>query len=167
MPLVRHNRIERDEWRALPSDGIAPDIGDIVVSLERWHGDRHLLLNRKGRLGIELRSDDDPAPLQHDLRHFSLIVLHYTSFVDGRHYSNAKLLRDRYGFTGELRASGELLRDQLFYLNRCGFDAYLLDDSADIDDFLHGLDDFSLCYQGAVDSVKPIRRLRAAARSST
>jgi len=94
------------------------------------------------------------------LAHFQVIALNFPSFTDGRHYSSARLLRERYGYKGEIRAIGDVLRDQLFYMRRCGFDAFAIRADRDPVDALEGLKDFSVTYQAAADDERPLFRRR-------
>src|SRR4051794_23757854 len=89
-----------------------------VVPLADW----------KGEPGVRLESSDDPEALAGHLDRLTLVAIHFPTFTDGRGYSIARLLRERYGFKGEIRAVGEVLRDNLFYLSRCGFDSFDLSD---------------------------------------
>ena len=124
MPLIKDDRLIDDPWTAAPDEGPLPVEERIIVSLERWQTARAELLARNGRLGIRLKSDQPPALIADDLASFDLVALEFPGFKDGRSYSYARLLRERYGFTGELRAVGQVLRDQLLFMNRCGFDSF-------------------------------------------
>ena len=122
MPLIKDGHLVEDRWTHVGDDepiglGVAP-----IVSLERWQAERETL-SLRGPLGIRLRSDQSPALIAEDLHQVSLIALDFPKFTDGRSYSHARLLRDRYGFEGELRAVGNVLRDQFQFMLRCGFDA--------------------------------------------
>jgi uncharacterized protein (DUF934 family) len=88
--------------------------------------------------------------------------VNFPKFADGRGYSTARLLRERYGYHGEIRAIGDVLHDQLFFMKRCGFDAYAVRADKDIEAALAGFDDFSDAYQAAVDQPQPLFRRRAA-----
>ena len=93
-------------------------------------------------------------------RHLSWSPVNFPQFTDGRGYSIARLLRERYGWRGELRAIGDVLRDQLFYLSRCGFDAFALRDDQDPHAALTAFDDFSEAYQASVERPQPLFRRR-------
>ena len=97
----------------------------MIVPLAVWRSQRDALLDRAGGLGVWLDANDDPALIAGDLGHFAVIAVNFPQFTDGRGYSIGRLLRERYGWRGELRAVGDVLRDQLFYLTRCGFDAFV------------------------------------------
>ena len=95
-----------------------------------------------------------------DLQHFQVVALNFPVFSDGRHYSSARLLRERYKYQGEVRAIGDVLRDQLFYMKRCGFDAFALRADRDPYEALESLKDFSVTYQAATDEPLPLFRRR-------
>ena len=102
-----------------------------------------------------LPSDADLAEIADDLSHLALVAIEFPKFTDGRGYTLARLLRERHGFTGEVRAVGQVLRDQLFYLARCGFNAFELAAGKDLDAALHGFRDFAAGYQAAADEPRP------------
>src|SRR5476649_2860973 len=130
MAVIRQRQVVADSWQLLKAaadGGLAvPAEGDVIVPLGVWRAQRDALRTRAGKLGVWLDSHEDPALIADDLRHFELIAVNFPQFTDGRGYSIARLLRERYGWRGELRAIGDVLRDQLFYLARCGFDAFSL-----------------------------------------
>ena len=127
--LIKNAKIANDNWLRLDwtADGSLPTVpesGDVLVPLRLWQGLADELLARtSGRLGLWLESDEDPALIADSLEAFSVIAVNFPQFTDGRGYSTARLLRERYGWKGELRAIGDIQRDQLYYLSRCGFDA--------------------------------------------
>ena len=129
-----------------------------------WTAFREQLLARADGVGVLLRPEDDPAAIAPDLPHLDLIAVHFPSFTDGRGYSTARLLRERYGWRGELRATGDIQRDQLLFLERCGFDALELREGEDVEVALSAFDDFSEAYQAAVHPPLPLFRRREAAK---
>jgi uncharacterized protein (DUF934 family) len=165
--LIRHGRVEPERWTFLgvAAEEPAPDTlpaGPIAVPLAVWKGRRADLLARREPLGVWLAPTDEPAELAPDLRHLSLIGVHFPKFADGRGYSTAVLLRTRYGWRGELRAFGDVGRDQLNELRRTGFDAFSLAPHRDPEAALASLAPFKLPYQGAVDDPQPLFRKRFA-----
>lgn len=137
--------------------------GKVIVPLSVWLGRRAELEMRlqAGELGVWLDSFEEPETLVaavENINRFAVIAVNFPKFIDGRGYSVGRLLRERYGFCNELRAIGDILRDQLFFLKRCGFDAYKLRVDRDLQDALTGLKDFSDPYQGAVDEPRPLFR---------
>lgn len=171
--LIRDRAIVRDEWTLIAHtrdrDASLP-AGPIIVPLTLWQSERALLeavyLDRAFPLGVWLEPQHDPALIAADAHRFALIAVDFPKFADGRGYSTAALLRSRYGFKGELRAIGDVLRDQLFYLKRAGFNAFALRADKDITDALRAFDDFSETYQGAVDQPLPLFRRRATSSPS-
>ena len=126
------------------------------MPLHLWEARREELLARREPLGIWLDSSEHPEALADALAHLQLVAINFPVFSDGRGYSCARLLREKYGFTGELRAIGDVLRDQLFLMRRCGFDSFEIRADRDAADALAGLGDFTHVYQCA--TVDPGRR---------
>ncbi len=125
---------------------------EAMVPLAEWNG----------QAGVRLGPADDPAAIADHLDRLSVIAVEFPQFTDGRGYSTARLLRERYGFKGEIRAVGEVLRDNLFYLSRCGFDSFVLSDQAKLEDAIEHLSTFSDGYQASVERPQPLFRRRAA-----
>jgi uncharacterized protein (DUF934 family) len=170
MALIKDRKPALDNWHLLEigAAGVSPPIpetGDIIVPLAVWRESREQLVARNGRLGVWLAGDDAPASIADDLPQFALIAVRFTSFTDGRGYSIGRLLRERYGWRGELRAIGDVQRDQLYYLLRCGFDAFALRDGEDMQTALTAFEDFSEAYQTSVDRAVPLFRRREVAGS--
>jgi uncharacterized protein (DUF934 family) len=147
--LIKQRLVTDDRWVLVrEAAGLAdlPDGVPIIVPLKLWIERRAALIAR-GDVGVWLAPDEDPAALQADVARLPLIAIDFPQFTDGRGYSHARLLRDRYGYQGELRATGDVQRDQLYYLAQCGFDAFAIRDDKDARAALAGLDDFSDGYQ--------------------
>ncbi|CEA06457.1 oxidoreductase probably involved in sulfite reduction [Pseudomonas saudimassiliensis] len=161
--IIKSNQVVPDTWELLPKDATLEQLtnaGDIIVPLAMWLEHAHALKARDGRLGVWLDADEEAESIADDLEHFAVIALNFPVFSDGRNYSNARLLRDRYQYQGELRAIGDVLRDQLFFMRRCGFDAYALREDHDPHAALASLNDFSEVYQAATDQPLPLFRRR-------
>ena len=163
--IIKDRKIVSDHWQRLElaPDGRLPSIppaGDILAPLALWRAERDALLARPGRIGVWLDSHEDPALIAGDLRHFAVVAVNFPKFLDGRGYSTAQLLRQRYGWTGELRAIGDIFRDQLFFLASCGFSAYALRESEDPQEALAAFGDFSEAYQASVERPLPLFRRR-------
>ncbi len=163
--LINRENTVADSWQLLrdTANGApvpVPAEGDVIVTMRRWLAERQALASRAGRIGVLLDGADDPAAIAEDLRLFGVVAVDFPRFTDGRGYSIGRLLRERYGWRGELRAVGDIQRDQLFYLARCGFDAFLLRDGEDATVALLAFRDFSERYQGAVDEPSPLFRRR-------
>jgi len=140
-----------------------PPQGDVIVPLALWLERRDAFLAYPGKLGVWLDANEGPEAIADDLRRFSLIAVNFPKFGDGRGYSIARLLRERYGYAGELRAIGDVLHDFLYFMEQCGFDAYLLRDDQDAQAALSALDTFSEGYQTSVLRPVPLFRRRLAA----
>lgn len=172
--IVRGTRVSRETWRlldatalhaaAVDGDSGADGRAGVLVPLALWREARGTCdtLRIREKLGILLNNTDDPALLAADLAGIELIAIEFPRFTDGRGYSIARLLRGRYGYRGELRAVGDILRDQIFYLTRVGFDAFELRDDQDPQVALSAQADFSIAYQASTDRPVPLFRLRAA-----
>lgn len=160
MPSVIKNRqIVEDHWQTVADDAEYP-AGPLIVSLTRWRQERAALLARGEPLGVRLPNTADVADLADDLPVLALVALEFPKFADGRAYSQARLLRERYGYQGEIRATGEVLRDQLFFMARSGFDAFELRAERSLEDALEAFDEFSDSYQPAADQPLPLYRRR-------
>lgn len=160
-------RVEPDLWRFAgfaPGEPLSEPLPPepVVVPLDYWLAHREALLKRREPLGVWLKPDDDPARLEDDVEALSLIAVFFPKFTDGRGYSTAVLLRTRLGYKAELRAFGDVGRDQLFYLRRCGFDAFGLAAHRDPESALDSLQPFSVRYQASVDEPVPLFRKRVA-----
>lgn len=142
---------------------VIPETGKVIVPLSVWRARKATLADRlaKGELGVWLESFElieDLAACAVDINAFAVIAIRFPRFADGRGFSLATLLRTRYGYRNELRAIGDVLRDQLYYMKRCGFDAYLMRSDRSTEEALASLRDFTEPYQGAVDNPLPVWR---------
>jgi uncharacterized protein (DUF934 family) len=173
--IIKERRLQDDHWKVVtqatgePANDVFLPFGPLLVPLAVWKARKSSLIAREyehgSLLGVWLAPEDDPAEIANDIDDFSVIAVHFPKAVDGRGYSTARLLRERYGFSGELRAFGDIGRDQLFYLKRVGFDAFVIGDGpgvGNIDEALRAFDDFPEAYQAASDQPKPLFRRRAA-----
>jgi uncharacterized protein (DUF934 family) len=162
--LIQQRQLRDDTWRQLDDGALPVSLdGDLLLTLPQWLAQRDSgLPARRGRLGVLLQPNEDPAVLVPDLDRLALIAVNFPSFTDGRGYSTARLLRERHAYRGELRAVGDVFRDQLFYLSRVGFDAFLLRAGESAEESLASLDTFSEAYQSAVDRPSPLFRRRLA-----
>jgi uncharacterized protein (DUF934 family) len=159
MALIKNGEVIDDPWLRVADDQDLPD-GPAIVTPARWHDRRDELAGHNGPLGIVLMSDQPPALIADDLDRFAVVALEFPAFTDGRAYSYARLLRERYGYTGELRAVGNVLRDQLAFMARCGFDAFEVADDAAAEAFKAALAEISVAYQPATDARRPAMALR-------
>ena len=144
--LIKNRAVTDDRWTLVRMAEGALPAGPTIVPLARWLAERDALRAR-GDVGVWLGPADDPAALAADAKTLPLVAIDFPQFADGRGYSTARLLRERHGFKGELRAIGDVQRDQLAYLVQCGFDAFLIREGKSAHDALAGFDDFSDGYQ--------------------
>ena len=159
MTVIKDGAIAANGWTHV-ADGEALPAGAITVSLQRWQAEKAQLLPRRQTAGVRLMAADDPETLKDDLPHLGLIVLDMAAFSDGRVFSQARLLRERFGYTGELRARGDFLRDQMFFLARVGVNAFEFPGNTDLEDRLKAFQEFSVTYQAAADNREPLYRRR-------
>ncbi len=160
-------RVENDAWQVVGADPAedlaAMPAGPVLVPLALWKSKREALGMRRDPLGVWLKPEDEPGEIAPDLDRFAVVAVHFPKFGDGRGYTTGALLRTRYGYRGELRAFGDIGRDHLIQLARCGFDAFRLADRYDPEAALASFDDLAVRYQGSVDDPAPHFRRRAAA----
>jgi len=161
--IIKNKSIVDDDWVVLrlhdqeTSETVIVAAGKIIVPLKVWLSQREKLQHRAD-LGVWFASDERPEVLKADVSKFFVIAIDFPKFTDGRSYSIAYNLRERFGYTGELRAIGEVLRDQLFYMQRVGFDAFAPQPGRDLHDILKGLTVFSEAYQTSVNQKSPLFR---------
>jgi uncharacterized protein (DUF934 family) len=160
MPLIRATGVVDDPWRFVPDEEPLPEGGAVIVTLARWQANRDQLTARPTPLGLWLKSDQPPSLVAGDIERFDVIALEFPKFTNGRAYSSARLLRERYGFRGELRAVGNVLRDQLAFMRRCGFDSYEIPPQVDAAAWLSSLGGISVVYQPATDERASVLALR-------
>lgn len=167
MAILKHGALQPNEWQELSDDAALPEGGSIIVSLDRWRRDEASLRASNRAIGVRLQNTQSPLALANDIGRLSLIVLDFPKFSDGRAFSQARLLRDRLGFKGEIRATGNVLRDQYLFMTRCGIDAVELPEGTPIEGFLEALGEFSVWYQPAADErVHAMARRRGAPAQS-
>ncbi len=151
--LIRDGVIVDDEWLPADTESPAPSTRQ-VLSLEQW-----MALADSAGEPVQLEPGQAPTPLFDHLADIPLVVINFPVFTDGRGFSYARELRER-GYRGELRAYGHFIRDQLSYLQRCGFNAFQMADDDKLEEALDSLRDFSEHYQAAVDQPLPLFRRR-------
>lgn len=150
MKIIKDKQIIEDNWTHI-SDEDELTNGDITVSLARWKNQESDLRSYKGKIGIRLLPTDKVEDIADDLNKTNLIALEFPVFTDGRSFSQARILRNRYRFDGEIRALGNYLPDQVFYLSRVGIDAFELDSTEQLTLALSTMDDFTVKYQSSSD----------------
>ena len=161
--IIKNRAVVSDDWLELRlAEGesaetiVIPD-GKVIVPLAVWLAQRAALEGRP-ELGVWLAGGDRADAIKDDLSRFKLVAVDFPKFADGRGYSIAYNLRARLGYDGELRAIGDVLRDQLFYMSRVGFDAFATRQDRNIQDALKGLTDFSEAYQTSWNQKTPLFR---------
>ena len=161
--IIKNKAIVSDDWNVLhlseeqtPENVTVPE-GKVIVPLKVWLAQKATLQGRPD-LGVWFASDERPEALKGEVDQFSVIAVDFPKFADGRGYSIAYNLRARLGYNGELRAIGDVLRDQMFYMQRVGFDAFAPRADRSIEDALKGLSDFSEKYQTSWDEKSPLFR---------
>jgi uncharacterized protein (DUF934 family) len=162
MPLVKGGAEIANDWTFVPDGGALPESGRFSVSFGRYIGLKQGQENGPLPDGVRLGPTDDPATLEPYLADLRLIEVDFPRYTDGRGFSQAQLLRRRYGYSGELRAVGHVLRDQIFYMHRSGFDAYETR-RATVSEVLEALAEFTEAYQPAADGPGAAFRKRTGA----
>jgi uncharacterized protein (DUF934 family) len=160
MALIKDGKLAADPFLDVSGADEIPTEGALLVSLEQWQDHWDALLRRGFPVGVRLRSDQHPEVIADDLDQLALVALEFPAFKDGRAYSYARLLRQRFGFWGELRAVGDVLLEQLHFMHRVGFDAFELNSEDPEADFRTAMTDFSVCYQPAADGFPTAVQLR-------
>jgi uncharacterized protein (DUF934 family) len=156
MPLIKNGRPATDFFRHLADDEALPADGPIIVSLARWQEDHGLIVPRDAPVGLRLKPNDPVEQISGDFDRLAVVALEFPKFNDGRAMSQARLLRQRYGYRGEIRATGRVLRDLLLYMHRCGFDAFEVADDVSAEVVANALAEFSVFYQPAADGAASV-----------
>lgn len=163
--LIKDGLISEDNWHLIGKEEELVDIEPVdgkqlIVPINLWLENKAYLSQHKQNIGIWLDSDENPNLLNEDSNNFPLIALNFPAFRDGRSYSHAAILRQQLKFTGDLRAIGDVQRDQLSYMLSCGFSSFAVPDEADEELMLSGFHDFSENYQSSVINPVPLFRRR-------
>ncbi len=163
MPLIKDGaEVADDKWVRVEDDAPLPEDCHALISMTRWLEERDALSARNKPIGVALRSEDNPDPIMGDLDRFGLVEVEFPLFKDGRGFSYARLIRHRGGYTGELRAKGHVLPDQLLYLQRCGFDAVDGDERITEAAWAEAMSRFSEFYQSTGDGRQTVLQKRHA-----
>ena len=166
MDIIRNRTVIADEWRYELGDveqvataDIAP--GDVIVSMQRWLNDHGVLLARGTRVGVVLRPGDDlQALIDCELHELWLVAIEFPTFAEGRGYSQARLLRSRHDYHGDIRAIGDVSRDRIAFMERCGFNELELSQGQSATDALQAFSEIGEVYQPAADSLPTLARIR-------
>ncbi len=146
MQLIKDKQVIENKWHFLPDDTNL-ETGAITVSANRWQKDREQLLKHTGTVGVRLSPSNSVDEIVNDLNGIGLIELDFPDFADGRLFTFAWLLRNRYNYQGEIRATGHFMSGQVFYLSRVGVNAFALEKDEDVNASLEALNDFTVKYQ--------------------
>ncbi|WP_158657940.1 DUF934 domain-containing protein [Agarilytica rhodophyticola] len=161
--LIKNGELAVNEWHLVEDDSFdlaKLSSGKYILSLARFQDAAKQADINLQNCGVYLNSDDEAESLAANIAKIPLVALNIGSFMDGRSLSQARVVRDQLDFTGEVRAIGNFLQDQLFYLSRCGVNAFLLPEDADIESSIASLSDFSESYQASCDEPQPLFRRR-------
>ena len=151
MPLVKGGKIATDAFTRLADDAEIPADGAILISAARFLADAEELSRRSGKTGVSWPNNRDVDDLVPYLDRLAVVALVFPTFRDGRAYTQARLLRERHGFKGELRATGQVLRDQFVFMLRAGFDGFEVRKDSDAEAFAATVKRYSVFYQPTGD----------------
>jgi uncharacterized protein (DUF934 family) len=161
MPLVlKDNCVVEDSWILIDADSQSLPDGNLLLSYAQWQHLPEQIEAHKGNIGVIIEGDSDIENIIEPLLKLPLIAINFPKFADGRGFSLATLLRERYQYDGEVRAVGGFIRDQLYFLSRCGFNAFMFSDNTDLSEAAESLKDFSETYQVSADQKQPLYRRR-------
>lgn len=166
--IIKNQRIVADDWQVLKlAEGETPEqvtlpAAPTLLPLAVWLARKTESVASAQAIGVWLASNEGPEAIADDLACFAVIGVDFPKFTDGRAYSTARLLRERYGYRGEIRAIGDVLIDQLFYMHRCGIDAFALRADQKLDKALAHFATIRESYQAAADQPLPLFRRRVA-----
>lgn len=165
MSLLKDGRlVGEDAFQPVADDAALPESGAVLVTYARWQAEKEALSGRNAPLGILLPNTLDVLDFGTEAERFDLIVLNFPKFSDGRAYSQARLLRERFGYQGELRATGHVLQDQLWAMQRSGFDAFEIARPDAAEAFAKAIKSFSHVYQPTGDGRVSALKQRLMAR---
>jgi uncharacterized protein (DUF934 family) len=160
--LILDGALVDDSFVMVESFEQAASLSDVIVPLTVFTAHKAQWLARSGRLGVRLEAGDDAGAVADVLDCLTVVAIDFPAFTDGRGYSTARLLREKYHYRGQVRAVGDVFRDAMFYLARCGFNAFMVRASETPENALLGLHTFSESYQSSVDQPAPLYRRRLA-----
>jgi uncharacterized protein (DUF934 family) len=161
--VIRNQQIVEDGWTAIADDAEMPTSGRLIFSFKRWQEVRDALKTGDVVAGVRIPNTADVVALWSELKDRPLIAIEFPAFGDGRAFSQARVLRERLGFRGEIRAVGDVLRDQIFFMHRVGIDTIVPRADQDLQACLTAFRDFTVPYQGSVDQPMSVFQRRRAA----
>lgn len=161
MPQVlKDNCVVEDNWTVLAEDADRLPKGDLLLSYSQWQTFADQIDSHDGDIGVIIEGNSDIEEIIEPLLDLPVIAINFPIFADGRGFSTARLIRERYNYLGEIRAIGGFIRDQLYLLKRCGFNAFQFTEENELSDAAESLKDFSENYQVSVDQENPLFRRR-------
>lgn len=160
MAILKHGRLEPDRWTLLEADAPLTQGSAVVLPLERFLSQAEALRGRNAEIGVHIAAGEDVVRLQSHLAQIALICVEFPKFRDGRGFSTARILRERFAFAGEIRAVGHVIPDQYPFLLRAGFDTVALRDDAPLQSWLAARDAIPVAYQASVRDEKPLAGLK-------
>ena len=160
MVLLKGQEIVPDQWSRVDELDDPLEIDHPIITLGSWRKHEEQLTHLNTPLGIVLESEESPILISNVLSRFSLVALNFPKLSDGRGFSYARLLRERFNFVGEVRAVGEIRRDQYLFLLRCGFDAFEIDDSSNLSGWHEAAREVSVFYQPSSNRAPWVARRR-------
>lgn len=162
--IIQNGAIATNEWLLVTDDannsGNEIPEGKVILPLKVWQKYYSVLNTRSPKPGLWMSGEENPSDFPGDIKTLPIIAIYFPAFTDGRGFSIGNLLRERFSYQGELRACGHFIRDQLFYLKRCGFNAFEFEGTTNLEEALKSLGDFSDSYQMAADQGAPLFRRR-------
>jgi uncharacterized protein (DUF934 family) len=158
--LLKDNRVIDDSWTALAEGALSLPDGDLLLSYAQWQTFSDQIETHRGSIGVVIEGNAEIEDIIEPLLNLPLIAINFPKFADGRGFSLASLLRNRYNYRGEIRAVGGFIRDQLYLLSRCGFNAFKFTEDIDLSEAAKSLEDFSETYQVSADQESPLFRRR-------
>jgi uncharacterized protein (DUF934 family) len=158
---LKDGAVVDNSWQQVSADNESLPQGDILVPVSQWQEQQNTLASHVGAVGVWIDSHEEIEGFVESIIDLPVIAINFPKFADGRGFSIARLLRERYGYQGEIRAVGQIIRDQLFLMQRCGFNGFVFDADIDLVEASKSLQDFSDAYQVAVDQPEPLFKRRA------
>ena len=164
MKIINQRQIVEDNWQTIDEETPLDQLpaANLIISLSYWQKHKNSLSQRNEPLGVKLKPEDEITDIAKDLEKLALVVLEFPAFRDGRAYSQARQLRQHFGYQNEIRATGNVLRDQLTYMERVGFTSFEIDSKQDINDALNAFDEINVKYQASSDEALPLFKRRRA-----
>ncbi|MCG5243278.1 DUF934 domain-containing protein [Azospirillum doebereinerae] len=160
MPLIEQGRVAEDSWSLIPDGEPVPNDRPAIISFERWQAERASFDGRNAKLGVRLKGGTLAGAVAADLDRFALVAVEFPKFRDGRGFSTARELRERYGYTGEIRAVGHVIPDQYQFLMRTGFTSVEAPEGTNVESWADALTEITVAFQPSLDDTQPLSLLR-------